>query len=285
MTRVDHDRCAWQGEIFPPMQSAEPRTIKIALAQIYIEGGALEANLARVEAAVTDAASADADIVLLPEASDLGWAHPSTATLAKSVPGGATIARIQAMAQRNHIWICIGLSERCSITADQCYNAAVLIDRQGEIQLHHRKIYELDFAREVYATGNGLAVANTKEFGCIGLMICADAFVPDRVISRSLGQMGARLLLSPCAWAVPADHDNHADPYGQLWLDSYAPVAKEFGMWIAGVSNVGPINAGAWEARKCIGNSLLIAPDGSTHLQAPYGEAATGLFLVEMRTS
>ncbi|MDA0814503.1 MAG: carbon-nitrogen hydrolase family protein [Verrucomicrobia bacterium] len=267
------------------MPSTEPRTIKIALAQIHIEGGALEANLARVEVAVADAASADADIVVLPEASDLGWAHPSAAKLAESVPGGATITRIQAMAQRNHIWLCIGLSERDSITPDHCYNAAVLIDRQGELLLHHRKIHELDFAREVYATGSRLAVVNTEELGCIGVIICADAFVPDRVISRSLGQMGARLLLSPCAWAVPADHDNHADPYGQLWLDSYTPVAKEFGMWIAGVSNVGQINAGAWEGRKCIGNSLLIAPDGTTHLQAPYGEAAAGLFLAEMRTS
>jgi predicted amidohydrolase len=295
MARVDHDRCAWQGEscvrdplqpsIFSTMPSAESRTIKIALAQILVEGGALETNLARVEAAVADAASAGADLIVLPEASDLGWAHPSAVALAGLIPGGATIARCQAMAQRNNIWICIGLNERDSVKPCQYHNAAVLIDRQGKIRLHHRKIHELDFARELYTTGSRMAVVDTEEFGCIGLMICADAFVPDRVISRSLGQMGARLLLSPCAWAVPPDHDNQADPYGKLWLDSYTPVAEEFGMWIAGVSNVGPINAGAWEGRKCIGNSLLIAPDGSTQLQAPYGEAAEGLFLVVIRIS
>ena len=33
---------------------------------------------------------------------------------------------------------------------------------------------------------------------------------------HALGRMGARLLLSPCAWAVDADHDNAREPYGEL---------------------------------------------------------------------
>lgn len=264
------------------MREKQPRRIKLALAQIAVEGGALEMNLSRMEKAVADAASTGADIILLPEAADLGWAHPSAQTLAESIPGGTSVAAVQRIAERYHIWICAGLSERDSACSDRCYNAAVLIDRKGEIRLHHRKIHELDFAQEVYTTGDRLAVADTDEFGRIGMMICADAFVPERVISRTLGQMGARLILSPCSWAVPADHDNLAQPYGQLWRDSYVPVAKEFGMWIAGVSNVGMITAGAWAGRKCIGNSLLISPDGSTLLQAPYGEAAEALLCAEL---
>ncbi|MEZ5324183.1 MAG: carbon-nitrogen hydrolase family protein [Verrucomicrobiales bacterium] len=264
------------------MSRPQSRTVKLALAQILVEGGALESNLSRITAAVADAAAAGADIIVLPEAADLGWAHPSAIECAGVIPGGATVDVCRGLARRYNIWMCIGLTERDSICPDQYYNAAVLIDRQGTIQLHHHKIHELDFACELYTTGDRLAVANTAEFGRIGVMICADAFVTDRVISRSLGQMGARLLLSPCAWAVTADHDNHADPYGQLWLDSYSPVAKEFRMWIVGVSNVGPINAGHWERRKCIGNSLAISPDGATHLQAPYGETAEGVFYAEI---
>ncbi len=139
------------------------------------------------------------------------------------------------------------------------FNAAVLIDPCGEVILHHRKINELAFARALYAIGDRLGVADTQ-FGKLGVMICADGFAPGQVISRSLALMGARLILSPCAWAVPADHDNTREPYGQLWLDNYGPVARECGVWIAGCSNVGPITAGEWAGRKCIGNSLVCAP-------------------------
>ena len=33
---------------------------------------------------------------------------------------------------------------------------------------------------------------------------------------------------------------------GNLWRDNYGPVASDFRLWIAGVSNVGPITAGPW---------------------------------------
>jgi hypothetical protein len=94
--------------------------------------------------------------------------------------------------------------------------------------------------------------------------------------------MGAQLILSPCAWVVPEDHDNDAEPYGQLWLDSYSPVARDFRLWIAGASNVGPITAGPWAGRKCIGCSLLIGPDGIPKLRGPYGENAETLLTADI---
>jgi predicted amidohydrolase len=104
-------------------------------------------------------------------------------------------------------------------------------------------------------------------------MICADAFAKHQVISRTLGMMGAQVILSPCSWAVPADHDQQREPYGRLWLENYQPVAREFGLWIAGVSNVGPITDGPWSGRKCIGCSLVIGPEGEIAFKAPYSEA------------
>jgi hypothetical protein len=94
--------------------------------------------------------------------------------------------------------------------------------------------------------------------------------------------MGARVILSPCAWAVPEDHDNQSDPYGQLWLENYGPVARDFGLFIVGVSNVGPISTGPWQGRKCIGNSLVIAPGGKELLRGPYGEFAEALLIQEL---
>jgi predicted amidohydrolase len=86
--------------------------------------------------------------------------------------------------------------------------------------------------------------------------------------------MGADVILSPSAWAVPADYDNERTPYGAEWLDCYVPVAREFGLWVAGVSNVGPVSAGPWAGRRCIGCSLVIGPDGRQVLKGPYGQDA-----------
>jgi predicted amidohydrolase len=159
---------------------------------------------------------------------------------------------------------------------ERVYNAAVLVDPRGRLLLRHRKLNELDIGHAFYALGDGLAVADT-EHGRIGLMICADAFAPDRVIARTLGAMGAELILSPSAWAVPADHDQAVEPYGDLWRNAYAPVCREHELWIAGVSSVGWIPRGPWAGRKCIGCSLLVGPDGGDAVVGPYGHDAEAI--------
>jgi predicted amidohydrolase len=173
------------------------------------------------------------------------------------------------------VYVCSGLIER---HARAVFNAAVLISPKGEILIHYRKLYELDFAHDLYGLGDRLQVAHTP-IGCIGLMICADGFAPGQVISRTLGLMGADIILSPSAWAVPADHDNASEPYGNLWLENYGPVARDFKMWIASASNVGWINDGPWKGRRCIGCSLAVGPDGKPAVRGPYGvDAETILF-------
>jgi predicted amidohydrolase len=116
-------------------------------------------------------------------------------------------------------------------------------------------------------------VART-ELATFGVMICADAFARDLAITRALGHMGADVILSPCAWAVEADHDNRRDPYGALWKRCYGPPARDFRMWIAGASNVGPIPSGPWAGRRCIGCSLVVNDEGQPVEMLPYGEDA-----------
>jgi predicted amidohydrolase len=113
-------------------------------------------------------------------------------------------------------------------------------------------------------------------------MICADAFAPGQMISRTLASMGASIILSPCAWAVPADHDNRRDPYGRLWLEHYGVVCRDAGIVIAGCSNVGPITAGPWEGRQCIGNSLVLGSKGEVIASGPYGWTADALIRIEV---
>ncbi|MSU49175.1 MAG: carbon-nitrogen hydrolase family protein [Opitutus sp.] len=250
---------------------------KLALIQMRVVGGAKEANLARAEHFIAEAAMAGAQVVLLPETLNLGWTHRSAHGQADGIPEGGSCVRLCAAARRHAVFVCAGLVERAG---KRLFNAAVLISPQGEVLLHHRKLNELDIAHDLYARGDRLAVVPTA-LGTLGVMICADAFAPGQVVSRTLGLMGANVILSPCAWAMPADHDNRREPYGSLWLENYVPVARDFRLWIAGCSNVGWIDDGPWQGRKCIGCSLVVAPDGTPALRGPYGVDAEAMLLVD----
>jgi len=255
--------------------------LRLALIQMRVEPGAKQANLQTAARLVAESAGQGAQMAILPEALTVGWTDSRSAVLADEVPSGETCAFLRELARQHAVFLCVGIVER---DGERVFNSAVLIGPDGQVLLHHRKIYELEIAHDCYALGDRLGVVDTP-LGRIGLMICADAFAPGQVISRTLGLMGAELILSPCAWAVPVEHDNSREPYGQLWRDNYGPVARDFKLWIAGVSNVGPITTGPWAGRKCIGCSLLVGPDGREVLQGPYGIDAETILYADIELS
>jgi predicted amidohydrolase len=252
--------------------------MKLALAQMLVEPGRPGVNLDRAAQRIRAAAERGADLVLLPECLDLGWTHPSAHELATTIPNGDACRRLIAAAQANQIHVCAGIVERA---AGRLFNSAVLIGPDGTLLLHHRKIHELDFARELYSTGDRLGVADTP-FARLGLMICADGFAPGQVISRTLALMGAQFILSPCAWAVPSGHDNRREPYGRIWLDNYGAVCRDTGVMIAACSNVGPVTEGPWQGRACIGCSLVIGREGEPLARGSYGIGADELILLDV---
>lgn len=243
---------------------------KLALVQMYVEPGNLQQNLAHAEKLIAEAAGANADVVLLPEVMDLGWTHTSAKTMASEIPGGKTCSQMSKLAKKYDVYLCFGMVEK---DGQVNYNSAVIIDNKGKVLLKHRKLNELDIAHDLYAQGDRLGVCTTP-WGTFGLMICADATAKGNVITRSLGYMGADIILSPSSWAVPPDHDNAKDPYGKTWFDAYKPVAREFGLWIASASNVGPVTEGPWKNWRCIGCSMVISPQGKEVVFGPYGEKA-----------
>lgn len=245
---------------------------------MHVAPGERQRNLESAIRFIHEAARGGAEVVLLPEALPFGWMHPAAQDGADGIPDGEVCELFSKAARDAKISVCAGLVER---DGTRLFNSAVLISPKGELLLHHRKINELEIAHQFYALGDRIAVAETS-LGRIGLMICADGFAPGQAISRSLALMGAQVILSPCAWAVPPEHDNAITPYGKLWIDNYAPVTREFGIWIAGCSNVGPINSGPWRGHRCIGASLVVGPAETIRFQGSYGESAEELSWVEL---
>lgn len=253
-------------------------SMKVASAQTLVVAADPEGNLGRMLAAVKESKELGADFVVLPECSNFGWTHPSALEGAVSISDDTFVLSLQAEAKSLSIYIAVGFVER---DGDKLFNSAVLIDPAGEIAIHHRKINELDFARELYSTGDSVSTADTP-FGKIGLMICADALSESDRVAERLVELGAEVILSPSAWAVPPDHDNIASPYGSLWVDNYRRGLGDSKTWIIATSNVGQVSEGVWDGFFCIGNSIAIGPKPGDLVVSPFGADAVHIKLIEI---
>jgi len=254
-----------------------PAGLSLAMAQMRVEWGEAEHNVAHAAELIAEAAAQGCAVVVLPECLDIGWTHPDAAARALPIPGPRSDALGRA-ARRHGVWVVAGLTER---DGPLTYNAAVLLSPEGRVVLKHRKINVLDIALPYYAVGDRLGVAATP-FGTVGVDICADNFTSCPELATSLGRMGARMILSPCSWAVDADHDNEGEPYGDSWRESFGRVAGLFDVPVVGVSNVGRIEGGPWQGRKCIGCSLAVGRTGQVLAAGPYGDDAEAVVAVRL---
>jgi predicted amidohydrolase len=129
--------------------------MKVASAQIHIVSGDPSGNLSRAIDAVHEAKQLGADFVVLPECSNFGWTDPSAVAGAVSVEHDSFVINLQEIARDLAIYVAVGFVERAG---NELFNAAVLIDTQGEIVIHHQKINELDFVlfHHCHHVGDGL---------------------------------------------------------------------------------------------------------------------------------
>ena len=251
--------------------------MKLAMIQMRVAFKEPEENFRRAEAQIAEAAGMGCRCAVLPECFDLGWGLPDALKYADTIPGGRTV-KLCALAREYGMHLVAGLTEK---EGDRCYNTAVIVSEQGMLLGKHRKINVLQGVEDmVYARGDRLGVFETP-FGTVGIDICADNFSSHLTLGRSLAAMGAGMILSPCAWAVTAKDARARKPYGEMWLDAYGELARECGVWVIGVSNVGDVSEGVWAGWKCIGNSIAMAPGGAA-LVMEYGEGAQAVGVVEI---
>jgi predicted amidohydrolase len=225
--------------------------LRVSVCQILCIDGDRGGNLRRIEHALQQAQAEFADIAAFPESVILGWENPDAHQMATPIPG-ADSDRICALAERYEVMISIGVDEK----AGRClYDSAILVDRTGTILWKHRKINVLaELMEPPYAEGRveDAGVVET-ELGRIGLVICADTFLPD--VSARIAALKPDLMLVPYGWAAPVDQwPEHARELEKLVITR----AAEWRCPVVGTDLVGQMSQGPWKGRTYGGASVVV---------------------------
>jgi deaminated glutathione amidase len=179
--------------------------LKVALAQCL--GGCDPASI------IQEARMNGAEIVVFPEMYSNGYAHLDSKDLvavenwysgAESLDGNF-IAKFKEAARTHRMHVVATLLEAAD---PKPFNSAVLIDPNGDVVLHHRKVRICDFDSPENMLGRGNAfeaVEISTSLGPIktGLMICMDREYSDS--ARLLSRSGAEILFVPNCCQLASD--------------------------------------------------------------------------------
>ena len=226
--------------------------LKLALWQCAPAPLDVPGNLARLEAAAREAASAGAHLLVCPEMIVTGYAigAPAVQALAQAADGAWADA-VAAIAQRHQLAVVYGYPERGA--NGHVYNAAQWIDASGRRCLNYRKAYLFgDLDRSQFAAEAQSARTFDFHGWKVGMLICYDVEFPEA--TRALALAGADLIAVPTA--NMAEYDFVAR--------SLVPVrAYENQLFVAYANFTGPEGALNYG-----GLSVVAGPDGETLAQA-----------------
>jgi predicted amidohydrolase len=243
---------------------ARPRLelmLRIAIAQT--PGVRLEQwreTLALVLDLFRSAAERRADIVVLPECAWPGYHLGSreawnTARAAGMPTEVSLLEELTKAARRHRLTVCAGYVAE---EGGRLFNRACLISRGGDLLGTYDKCFLWDFDRRWFTPGSAIRPIDT-EFGPVGIMICADARLPE--IPATLAARGAKLILQPTAWVNAGTPERPWNPQAEFLI---AARAAEFGVPIASASKWGREHDTVF-----VGSSLICDASGRILAKAP----------------
>ncbi len=198
----------------------------MAVAQLALTVGELDANRQAGSAAVAAAAAAGARLVVLPELSDTGYVFADAEearTLASPAESAATLREWRILAARHDLAIAGGF---CELGPDgQLYNSAAVVDASG-VRAVYRKAHLWDAEKEIFTPGADAPPVVELPFGNVGLMICYDLEFPEWVRLAALS--GADLIAAPVNWPASASPTPAGERAGEV-------VAAQAAAWSNGV--------------------------------------------------
>jgi len=174
----------------------------IAVAQLALAVGEVDANRKLAAAAVAEAAERGARLVVLPELCDSGYVFSSAAearALATVAGDSDTLRQWRSLAAAHGVVIAGGF---CELGLDgRLYNSAAIVDASG-IRVLYRKAHLWDAEKKVFTPGDDRPPVVELPFGNVGLMICYDLEFPEWV--RLVTLAGADLIAAPVNWPYGA---------------------------------------------------------------------------------
>ncbi len=176
--------------------------IKIALAQMDVKWADPEANLATARDMVAQAATAGADLVVLPELWGSGYDLAHAAAYATPLDSGLFEA-MATLAREHGLYVAGSLLEE---SEGRIYNTCALFGPQGLVGRYRKLHLFCLMAEDRYlAPGDGPALCSDLPWGATALAICYDLRFPE--LFRGYAVAGARLMLIPAQW--PARRVDH----------------------------------------------------------------------------
>jgi predicted amidohydrolase len=231
---------------------AETGTI-VAVAQLALAVGELDANRKAASAAIVEAAAAGARLVVLPELSDSGYVlrdADEARSLASPASSGTTLRQWRALAVEYDLAIAGGF---CELGDDgKLYNSAAVVDASGTRAVY-RKAHLWDGEKKIFAPGDDAPPVVELPFGNVGLLICYDLEFPEWVRIAALS--GADLIAAPVNWNAPGSPIPPGERSGEVV--SAQAAASSNGVFIAVADRCGSERGMDW-----LGGSVILRRGG-----------------------
>jgi len=220
-------------------------------------------SLEAVERLARQAAGRRAQLLVLPECAYPAYVlgSPSHYREAGVLSSVQYVEVLASLARELSLHIVSGYVED---DGERLFNAACLIDRHGSVVGRHSKQFLWDCDHDTFTAGTRIETFET-ELGRIGMLVCADARMPEVVATLAAG--GAQLIAVPTCWVnLGTGPDRHRNPQPEFLIEARA---REFSLPFACANKAGEET----DTVSFCGRSMIVRADGTVAVEAlPTGE-------------
>lgn len=178
--------------------------MRVAVVQAHPIIGDVSRNVAHATELAEAAASAGAQVIVLPELATTGYVFHDKAELFDAIVKDNGVDALADASRRLNIVLVAGVALR---DGDSALNCAVLFE-DGSLKATYVKTHSWNTEKAIFTAGAALPPVVDTRFGRIGLAVCYDLEFPE--VFRHLALNGAELIAAPTNWpagfeSAPAD--------------------------------------------------------------------------------
>jgi predicted amidohydrolase len=221
--------------------------MKVAIVQTALIQGRVARNMQIIQDALTEAALANPDVIVLPELWNTSFLPENVHEIA-DIDGKETRALLSTFAKSNHVNIVGG--SVANIRGNDLFNTVYVYDREGSEIAAYDKAHLFSPAGEndYFKAGTESVTFELDGVTC-GVITCYDLRFPEWV--RELALADAQVVFVPAAW--PATRNVHWDVLNRAR-------AIENQMYVVAVNSIGLVNP---TGDVYGGHSVIVDPWGS----------------------